>query len=284
MKKTPKIIVLGSTGMLGSTVFAYLSKKYPNTTYATSRNKPKKNIFKFDANKPASIELILEQFEKVDFIINCIAEIRPNANHKINYTLPNHFEKIENKFGFKFIHISTDDVFPQLSSKVNEKNIPKPTSKYGKSKLRGETKLNQSITIRTSILGFDPINKKGAIEWVIKNKSKKINGFTNQLWNGCTTLQFAQLCEALMIDNNFDNLREKTNIIHFTPLGPVSKYEMVKAISNELKLNTKIYPEKSNTTITRELDSIYFDKEIASRYTTQIDLAIKHLLKFQKSI
>ena len=81
-------------------------------------------------------------------------------------------ERISRKSKFKIINISTDDVFPQLCGKVSENDRPKPTSIYGKSKLKGEVKAPNVLDIRTSFIGFDPIDRKGLIEWILGEKVK----------------------------------------------------------------------------------------------------------------
>ena len=66
----------------------------------------------------------------------------------------------------------------------------------------------------------------------------------NQTWSGCTTLQFAKLCKELIKKPN-------NSPVHFVPLGPISKYKLVKDISNELKINVKVNKSESEN-INRE--------------------------------
>jgi len=241
------------------------------------------NLFLLDVREKKSLKKIMDQAGNIDFIINCVGTLKsnPSKDYSINYILPNHLEKLQKKYKFKLINISTDDVFNPFSGEVNEICSPSPNNPYAKSKIRGEVSSNFSINIRTSIIGFDPEGKKGLIEFLKKNK--KVNGYIDQIWSGCTTLQFARLCDYLMNNNNFTKLRRKTNVAHFTPLGPITKYELLKKISKTLMLKTRFVKYKSNEKIDRILTSIYFDKKFLQRYTTEIDQALTDLQKFEKS-
>ncbi len=280
--KSKKILVLGATGMLGRVVFKYFLKKKSLTTLGTSRTK-NENLFLLDVREKKSLKKILDQTGNIDFIINCIGTLKsnPSKDYSINYTLSSHLEKLQKKYKFKLIDISTDDVFNSLSGKVNENSSPSPNNPYAKSKLRGEVSSNFSINIRTSIIGFDPEEKKGLIEFLKKNK--KVSGCIDQIWSGCTALQFARLCDYLMNNNSFTRLRRKTNVVHFAPLGPITKYELLKKISKTLLLKTRVVKYKSNEKIDRILTSSYFDKKFLRRYTTEIDQALTDLQKFEKS-
>lgn len=281
MTKT-KILILGSSGIVGRVIYKYFYLKHPETTFGTVRKFPSKNKLIFNYNGSVDeVKELLSKVKDIDLVINCIGKLRDKKTkeYKINYTLPNHLERLIPVYEFQLIHISTDDVFSPLVGTVNEDSIPKPYNLYGKSKLKGETKSSNAISIRTSFIGFDPNEKKGLIEFIKKNK--EINGYTDQTWSGCTPLQFAILCEFLSRNNNFENIRSKTNIVHFTPLGQIIKYELLLVISKKLKLKTKINPFKSNEVLKRNLISKFFDKKFLKKYKTDLNFALDELIKFE---
>src|SRR5690606_33662181 len=119
------------------------------------------------------------------------------------------------KYKFKIINISSNAVFSNDLGNVYEESSTNPRDSYGKSKLNGEI-TNNSINIRTSIVGLDPEEHKGILELILVNK--EIYGFTNEVWSGATVLQLAKLIYRMMNKNNFSILKEKTNTIHFAPL------------------------------------------------------------------
>lgn len=280
MKK--KILILGATGMLGSAVYKYFSEKEEFIVFGSSREKHNKFYF-FEAGKNNSLKKLLNSTKKIDFVINCIGILKHDSSidSSINYSLPKKINDLQKVYDFRLIHVSTDDVFDPNSNRVNENSKPSPVGKYGKSKQKGEIDSPNIINVRTSIIGFDSRDRKGLIEWIIKNNNKAINGFINQKWSGCTMLQFAKLCDFLVEDDNFDKQRANSPFLHFAPLGPISKYSLIKKISRNLNLNIKIKKNNSKEEITRELYSIYLTKNFLKQFNTDIDLALKKLIRFE---
>ncbi len=278
-----KILVLGATGMLGRCVYKYFSKNGSYSVFGTSRA-VNKGFYVFDAKNLNSLKNILNQIGQVEYIINCIGILKnsPSENFYINYTVPKHLEKLQKKYKFRLIHISTDDVFDALSGKVNEKSTPLPCNPYAKSKLKGEVSGKLSINIRTSIIGFDPSEGKGLIEWLIKNKNKNIQGYINQNWSGSTTLQLARFCEYLIKNNHFEKTRSKTNVVHFAPLNSITKYELLKLISEKLNIKVNIDKFEAEENINRNLSSIYFDKKFQRSYISDTGKAIIALKEFEE--
>lgn len=268
MKNDGKILILGSNGMVGSEVNKYLSKKYSVIT-VSSRINTKEDIIK-----------ILNRNSSVFYIINCIGKLKRSHDYSANYLIPKYLDQLAQKYSFKFIQISTDDVFNPLSKSVNEKSIPGPISKYGKSKLKGEIKSPYSLTIRSSFLGYDNRKQKGLINFILKNRDKKLAGYQNQNWSGCTTLQFAKLCEHLLEKDNFNKLRRKSNVIHFAPLGPTNKYNLLQDIAKGLNQKQTINKSYAPETVTRYLDSIVLNNKFYLSYGRNIQKSIKELKEF----
>jgi len=278
-----KVLVLGASGMVGRTVFKFLSKSKSLSVFGTVKTKTTDNLFKFNfPNNNVFFNSILLEY-RFNYIINCIGTLKnkDNKNYQINYLLPKLLYGLSKKYHFKIINISTDDVFDFMSGDVNEKSKPIPNNSYGISKLKGEIFSKRILNIRTSFIGFDPDEKKGLIEWIKSNKTKSINGYVNHAWSGCTTLQFAKLCMYLVSKNNFENLSKQTNILNFSPLGPITTYQLLKFISKSLNPDIKINKFKSQV-INRNLYSIFFDRKFLNKYTTEINKAILELEKFEK--
>ena len=157
-----------------------------------------------------------------------------------NSEFPQKLAELSKKYVFKLIQVSSDAVFSSIYGEATEQNKTNPENEYGKSKLKGEPKSMSVLSIRTSLLGFDPLKRKGLLEWA-SNSINNIHGYTNHTWSGCTTLQFAKLCEFLIKNDNFDTYRKNSPILHFAPLGPTTKYEI---LSDFLKLSNKNFLRK----------------------------------------
>ncbi len=275
-----KVLILGSDGMVGRCLYSYLSKNTELTVYGTSRKENiSENMFILHTDH---LEKDLLKIQQVDYIINCIGKLK-NSNadelRSVNGKFPHTLLGLVNKTKTIIIHISTDAVFDDQSKIVTESSIPNPNDIYGKSKLQGEIYSSPHITIRTSFLG---IAEKGLIHWAQTTGEHNLSGFTNQSWSGCTTLQFAKLCEDLILNSNFKKILKNTQILHFAPIGPISKYEIIQNIVEVFGINKKVVPQKSNE-ITRILRSEIIDLRGNLRYTDSIQNALTELVLFEKN-
>lgn len=277
----PKVLVLGATGMLGRTVYNYLLEKNGKNIQGTSRRRNTENLLYFNFVKLKDMEKLFEK-KSFSFVVNCIGALKGSPDRKLellNTILPKTLLVLSCKYNFKIINISTDAVFSSNSGQVYETSMPNPEKPYEKSKFKGELSKN-AINIRTSILGFDPIEHKGFLEFILKNKKKKITGFTNQKWAGSTTLQLSQFIKWLISKNNFNNLLKKTNVIHFAPLGPVTKYEILKTFSR--LINNVEITKSDGSEQTRILKTIYINEIKLKKYTKALGKALKELIEYDK--
>ncbi len=80
----------------------------------------------------------------------------------INSYLPHYLDELSAKYGYKFVHVSTDCVFNGEIGDYDEESIPDETSMYGRTKALGEVVNDRSVTLRTSIVGPD-INENGIV-------------------------------------------------------------------------------------------------------------------------
>lgn len=279
--KFPNVLVFGATGMLGRIVYKYLRIKNKNV-YGTCRKRNNKELIYLNVrNGNISLGNIFER-EKIDYVINCIGALQGSDGNKLNLLnvqLPKKILKASKKHSFKIIHISTDAVFAKDKVNANEKSIPDPDNHYGKTKLAGEINEN-SLNIRTSILGLDPNENKGLLEYAIKNREKSV-GFTNQIWSGSTTLQLAKFIEWILLKNNFRRIYKKTKIIHFPPIGPTTKYEIIKTFSKLMGIKT--VKEGKGEKLSRTLSTIYSKETKLKHYSNNLDKSLKELVEFEKN-
>jgi len=270
MDKKKKILVLGAKGMLGSTVYKYFKQNYINV-FGTDRHIDSKLFLLRAEFFQKDLKQILKEIENIDYIVNCVG-ILPNVKDKklmayVNTSFPKKLAYFAEKAGIRVISISSDAVFPANSGKVFENSLPEPDNFYGDTKLKGEVNRKNVLNIRTSIIGLDKNNNRGLLEWTLNNKNAFIDGYTNQKWSGCTTLQYAKLCNYIIQKNNFTKLRNKSSVFHYISLGPVSKYDLLSEFVKVAGLNIKVRKTEGKITIDRQLKSIYniFLKEDLSK-------------------
>ncbi|WP_407357230.1 sugar nucleotide-binding protein [Methanolobus sp. WCC5] len=208
-----KILVLGHRGMAGHIVYDYLND-LPNLEVINSDELLE---YKFNAIKNfENIEYRLKA-NPIDYIINCIGLLRTKCNEnpinaiKVNSLFPHQLVKIADEIGANVIHLSTDCY---MDNDV-----------YGRSKRAGEIDYPSHLTIRTSIIGPElKRDGEGLFEWFMRQEGE-INGYTNVIWDGITTLELAKFIYFYINSDQkpygIKNLRSENKI---------SKYNLLELI------------------------------------------------------
>ena len=237
-----KILLFGSTGMLGNYVKLVLSKNY----HVICINRNNYNIENDSFDKLE--EILILNLKKDDIIINC-AGIIPQKYKKddyktfilVNTLFPHKLSEYANKHEFKFIHITTDCVYNGIKGNYSENDALTAKDIYGTSKSLGEPQ-NATI-IRTSIIGEELSGKKSLIEWVKSNANREINGYTNHYWNGVTCLTLANFIKSIIDGNNLWK-----GVKHIFSENIVSKYDLCCYVNEIYNLNIKINKYEDNIT------------------------------------
>lgn len=255
-----KLLILGSTGMLGNTVTRYFleNKNYcVTTTYRNEAVKFSGNAVKFDALTDC-LEMLPNDF---DYAINCIGVIKPfmvqsklNAI-KINSLFPYELANWCNKNNIKLIHITTDCVFSGSKGKYIESDLHDALDDYGKSKSLGEC-IDEAMVIRTSIIGEEIHKDASLVAWAKKQAGKSIDGYSTHLWNGITTYEFAKICDKIIKNNWYEK-----GIFHVFAKDDVSKLDMMHYFNEKFNLNLTIN-EKTPNKVDRTLKT---EKELCSK-------------------
>jgi dTDP-4-dehydrorhamnose reductase len=261
-----KIILFGSTGMLGNYVKKHLSQFHEIICID-------RNAFDIESCDWKKVDGIIQNGE---LVINCAGAI-PQQKCDIrkyialNTLFPQKVNEIAKKHDIKFIHITTDCVFSGKDGNYNENSKHDAEDIYGISKSLGED--NSMCIIRTSIIGEELNNKNSLIEWVIKQKNSTIDGYENVFWNGVTCLQLAKIIEIVINKNTYWH-----GVRHIFSPNIVSKYELCQYINDtyglNITINKKTLPFK-NMTITSVYDIGLNDiipdlkTQITEQYTLQ---------------
>jgi len=263
-----KILLLGSTGMLGWQLLKSLQDLKNYKIFASYKNqqklsllkknlKIKKNVIfiKFDINKSSKFN-----YSNYDYVVNCIGVIKPFINEnnqdsiknaiKINSLFPH--DLITKSAKTKVFQIATDCVFSGSDGNYNEMSKHDALDVYGKSKSLGEVNIKNFFNIRVSIIGKELDTKNSLVEWFLSNEKKeKIFGFKDHLWNGVTTSVFSHILYTIInkkinIPNNF----------HLIPKDKVNKFKLMQLLKNHYGFkNLKIIKKNSNNRINRILET-----------------------------
>jgi dTDP-4-dehydrorhamnose reductase len=209
MKVFPKLLIIGSNGLLGSNIVKILKKKkYKFKTLA--RDKATYNLDLHNIKKFKDIF----KLENFNYVINCAAitdlkycEKNFKEAKKINSDIPKILTNLSVKHKFKYIHISTDQVY---YGKKNNKN--KETDKiftlnnYSKTKRLGETyalRSKKNLVLRTNFTGRHNFKKKTFSNWIfnaIKHKKRII--VYNDIFS--STLD-VETCAKIILKITFSN-------------------------------------------------------------------------------
>ena len=112
-----KVLVLGSTGMIGHQVFNYLTVNSVFELYNVSfRKKLQDDSFLLDARSEDTLVKYIESISP-NYIINCVGVLINGSNRDpenaifLNSYLPHRLSRLADVINAKLIHISTDCVF-----------------------------------------------------------------------------------------------------------------------------------------------------------------------------
>lgn len=260
-----RVAILGSTGMLGSTLTRVFERDFGSVTEfnragtsITGRNK----VFKFDVLEEYDLHKSFDGLG-IDYIINAIGMIKQVINEKnpsdvvaanvINSDFAIRLNDFSKETRTKVIQIGTDCVFSGVEGHYSEKDNFHPTDVYSKTKNSGERASTESMIIRCSIIGEEISSHVSLLGWVLSQpKGGRINGFTNHLWNGLTTLQFSEVVSGVIQSQNFSK-----GVVHLVPQDVVSKYELIRIIANEFRRpDLDIQEFKADIAINRSLVTV----------------------------
>ncbi len=247
-----KILILGINGMLGHALFHYFSSLNKYVVTGTSRNKaacaawfPSTMLEKIhdqiDAHNPETIRKVL-LLERPNIVFNCIGIIkqRSEANDpvsaiSINALLPHVIADLCNEIGARLIHFSTDCVFSGKKGNYKEDDFADADDLYGRSKYLGEPSGENTLTLRTSIIGHELRGKLSLVEWFLA-QTGSVNGYINAIYSGFPTIELARIIDEYVISD------PGMNGLYHVSSERISKFQLLKLISEIYNKNIEILP------------------------------------------
>ena len=263
------VVVLGGTGMLGSMVVDVLARNNNIKVTATSRSSdlinrfskraPEVNwdlldVYSLDRNEIASV------LAQADWVINAIGMTKPYAHDDnpmeverailVNALLPFELSHVAGDRSTRIIQIATDCVYDGIKGGYIESDPHNALDVYGKTKSLGEALLSNVNCLRCSIIGPEPKAYVSLLEWFRRQlKSASVNGFTNHLWNGVTTLHFALVCQGVILQSI-----DLPHLQHVIPDDAITKSDLLKGFAQDFhREDISIQPVAAKTIIDRTL-------------------------------
>jgi dTDP-4-dehydrorhamnose reductase len=283
-----KVLVLGSSGLIGSTTLRVLSERSEWQVYGSIRSDsirpflPKisadKLISNLDVDNLSSIIQTISEIEP-DVVINCIGATKhkkegnsPLNAIELNALLPHRLAQVCALAGSRFIHISTDCVFSGKDGFYSESAFADADDVYGRSKALGEVTYGGALTLRTSTIGHELHSNYGLLNWFLSQKSS-CKGFNKAIFSGLPTVVFAQVIRNVVLKN-----MQLTGLYHVAA-QPINKYDLLKMIAKVYKKEINIEADDS-LIVNRSLDASKFNQATGYNPPTWQDL-IETMYQYQ---
>ncbi len=236
-----KILLLGSTGKMGTALTDIFSDKYEVIG---------KNSRDFDANDFEAVRKLIKE-NKPEILINTVAflgidpcEKEPQKALQLNTLLPKFLATLSNEYNFLLIHFSTDAVFNDKKSGLYvESDNPAPLNIYGFTKFGGdcfvEAIAKRYYIFRISVL-FGETEKD--TQFVEKMLSKAMHGdkvlrVSDDIISSPTYSRDAASQIRCILDKG-----EKFGMYHLANRGRASLYDLINEVVKVLGLDVKVCP------------------------------------------
>ena len=263
-----KVLVIGASGMIGSTVLRVLADRKDWQVHGTVREASLKRLFPA-ALAPSlihgvdvmNLDAIVEVLGRVraDVVINCAGLTKHKEESSnalaciaINALMPHRLAAACSLAGARLIHISTDCVFLGDRGEYSESDFTDATDLYGWSMALGEVIDANSITLRTSTIGHELNSKYGLLEWFLSQQTR-CNGFSKAIFSGLPTVTFAEIIRDVVIP------RPQLSGLYNVAAAAINKFELLTLIRDVYCKEIEIV-EQIEFSIDRSLDGTHFSE------------------------
>lgn len=251
-----KVVVLGTSGMLGSMVLREFAGDDTLEVTGTVRAA-------LDAER-AGVDDLARLLDGASWAVNAIGVIKPYIRDddaaaieralRVNGLFPHTLARAAERCGCRVLQIATDCVYAGTTGNYREAAPHDALDVYGKTKSLGEVHSAAVHHLRCSIIGPEPKAHVSLLDWFLgQPQGAGVRGFVNHSWNGVTTLHFARLCRGI-IGHDVSLPR----LLHVVPAGRVSKFEMLQCFGRDY--------ERPDITITPQEAAVVIDRTLSTEH------------------
>jgi len=226
-----RLLITGTSGMLGSNMAAEIGNKYEVFGIdVLCANSALKNQFRIDLKEKEKVKEIIDSVNP-DFVVHCAALTKVDeCEKKVKEAYESNVTATENLASAvrphtRFLYISTDSVFDGKRGGYAEADTPSPLNNYARTKLEAEKiiekYLKNYVIIRTSIFGKNFAREgKSFAEWICESLrlNTPITMFTDIIFSPISVNTLSLLIDRLL-DADF------TGILNIGSSNAVSKYD-----------------------------------------------------------
>lgn len=265
MSPSPRILVVGASGMLGHEAIRVLAPDFEvwgscrAPQALPSLGVPAERLLGgLDASDMQSAYALVDHV-RPDVVINAVGIVKQRAEAKaaipsieINALWPHVLADACARCDARMVHVSTDCVFSGSRGGYTEADVPDAFDLYGRSKLLGEiTDRDNTITLRTSIIGWQLGEPTGLVGWFAAHRNEALLGYTKAVFSGLTTRALTELVRDVVIPD-----ATISGLWHVSA-EPIDKYTLLTNLAENLGWGLDITPV-AEPVIDRSLDSTRF--------------------------
>lgn len=268
-----RVLILGASGMLGSTLLRLFYNNPHIEVFGTVRSPSARELLSrelhtqlVDGVDVENNEHLLRLMAKLrpDAVVNCIGLVKqlseselPLAAIPINALLPHRLAEICGLFSARLIHISTDCVFSGKKGLYTEADFADANDLYGRSKYLGEVDYPHAVTLRTSIIGHELSGSRSLVSWFLAQHGQ-VSGFRKAIFSGLPTVELGRVILEHVLPNS--DLRG----LYHVSAEPINKFDLLNLVARHYRKNIEIVP-KDDVVIDRSLDSKRFRQKTKFR-------------------
>lgn len=260
-----RILVVGASGMLGHEAIRVLAPDFEVWGACREpRDLPdlgvpaERLVAGLDAGDRDSAYQILEKVRPT-LVINAVGIVKQRADAKdailsitVNSLWPHLLADACERHDARMVHVSTDCVFSGSRGGYTESDVPDAFDLYGRSKLLGEvTDRDNTVTLRTSIIGWQIGEPTGLVGWFAAHRSEPLRGFTRAVFSGLTTRALTEVVRDVVIPDI-----ALSGLWHVS-VEPIDKHTLLTKLAGCLGWDIDITPS-DEPVIDRSLDSSRF--------------------------
>lgn len=261
-----KVLILGGGGMLGHKLAQVYRERFETWVAVRTGFREYEHYNLFDKDRTLGgvdvfdFDTVIRAFAaaRPDVVINAVGVIKqlPTAKDPItaltiNSLFPHRLASLCQASGARLITLSTDCVFSGRRGMYTEEMTADAEDLYGRTKLLGEAVGEQSLTLRTSIIGREIKSAHSLVEWFLSNRGGKVKGFAKAIYSGFPTIIMAEI-----IADVIERHPQLSGMYHVSS-EPIDKYELLCLMRDAYGITVEIEREE-DFEIDRSLDSRRF--------------------------
>jgi dTDP-4-dehydrorhamnose reductase len=238
-----RVLILGGEGMLGHQLLIELSKRHDVTVTLRQDPEayqghwlfsPKNSITSVNVTDINRLRQAI-QTSRPQAVVNAIGLVKQGndsgdviRNLEVNSLLPHRLAELCAEASARLVHVSTDCVFSGKRGAYMENDTADATDLYGRTKYLGEVTGSGCLTLRTSIIGLELKRRKSLVEWFLAARGE-ISGYTQAIYSGLTTAEFARV--VLLLLEDFPALNGLFHVVS----EPISKHDILVLLARNLR-------------------------------------------------